>query len=121
MSVGPGADHPGPIGPDESARDHESTPHPLQPRKPRTLGGAVYLAVLGVCAFAMLVVVLGQWRLGLTLLGGAFVAAALARAVIPEASSGMLHLRRKAIDVPVLLFIGGSLLALAVVIQEQPL
>lgn len=116
MSVGPGADHPGPIGPDETARDHEPDPHALQPRKPRTLGGAVYLAVLGVCAFAMLVIVLGSWRAGLTLLGGAFVAAALARWAIPEAKSGMLHLRRKAIDVPTLLFIGSSLIVLAIVI-----
>ena len=121
MSSDPGADHPGPIGPDETPHDHEDAPHPLQPRKPRTLGGAVYLAVLGVCTFAMLVVVLGQWRLGLALLGGAFVTAAMARWGIPESNSGMLHLRRKAIDVPTLLFIGGSLLVLAVAINEQPL
>jgi hypothetical protein len=84
------------------------------------LGGAVYLAVLGVSLFAMLVVVLGQWRAGLTLLGGAFVAAAMARLAIPEANSGMLHLRRKAIDVPVLLTIGASLLVLVSAIQGGP-
>lgn len=121
MSFGPGADHSGPIGPDEVDPETGLRPHSLQPRRPRTLGGAVYLAVLGVCAGALMVIFLGQWRPGMTLLGGAFVAAAIARAAIPDASAGMLHLRRKAIDVPTLLLIGGSLVALAVAIPDQPL
>jgi hypothetical protein len=121
VSFGPGADHSGPIGPDEVDPDTGRRPHSLQPRRPRTLGGAVYLAVLGVCAGALVVILVGQWRAGMTLLGGAFVAAAIARWAIPDVNAGMLHLRRKAIDVPTLFAIGASLIALAAVIPEQPL
>ena len=120
MSAEPEADHPDPIGPEEVDPETGLRPHSLQPRRPRTLGGAVYLAVLGVCAGAMLVIVLGPWRAGMTLLGGAFVIAAVARWVIPDVNAGMLHLRRKAIDVPTLLVIGGSLVVLAAVIPDTP-
>ncbi len=120
VSGSPGADHPDPIGPDEIDPETGRRPHSLQPRRPRTLGGAVYLAVVTVSVVALLIVGFGPWRLGLTLFGGGFVAAALARLVIPEQASGMLHLRRKAIDVPTLLLIGVALIVLATLIPEQP-
>jgi Na+/H+ antiporter NhaC len=121
VSFGPGADHSGPIGPGEVDPESGTRPHSMHPRRPRTLGGAVYLAVLAVCATGLLVVVLGQWRAGMTLFGGAFVAAAIARWLIPDVNAGMLHLRRKAIDVPTLLLIGGALVTLATIIPERGL
>jgi hypothetical protein len=121
VSHGPGADHSGPIGPDEVDPDTGARPPSLHSPRPRTLGGAVYLAVLMVSALSLLVIVLGQWRVGMTLLGGGFVAASVARFVIPDRNAGMLHLRRKAIDVPTLAVIGGSLLTLAAAIPERPI
>lgn len=118
MSRDSESDHSEPIGPSEVDPETGLRPHSLHPRRPRTLGGAVYLAVLGVCAGALLVIVVGQWRPGMTLLGGAFLAAGLARWAIPDVNAGMLHLRRKAIDVPTLFVIGGSLVVLAGVIPE---
>jgi hypothetical protein len=121
VSFGPGADHSGPIGPGEADPESGTRPHRLHPRRPRTLGGAVYLAVLLICAAGLLVVVLGQWRVGLTLVGGSFLAAGIARWLIPDVNAGMLHLRRKAIDVPTLLLIGVALVTLANVIPERAL
>jgi hypothetical protein len=118
--LGHESDHSEPIGPEEVDPATGLRPHSLHPRRPRTLGGAVYLAVLVVCVASLLVVVLGQWRAGLTLLGGAFVVAAAARWAIPDVNAGMLRLRRKAIDVPTLLLIGGSLVTIAILIPEQP-
>lgn len=119
MSREPEADHPEPIGPGEVDPETGLRPHSLQPRRPRTVGGAVYLAVLGVCAGAMLAIVMGYWRTGLVLMGGAFVAAGLGRWVLPDVNAGMLHLRRKAIDVPTLLLIGVALIAVANIIRGR--
>lgn len=123
MSVShpPGADHSGPIGPDEVDPETGLRPHSLQPRRPRTLGGAVYLSVLGASVVGLLIIGFGSWRLGMTVFGAAFLAASVARAVIPEVSAGMLHLRRKAIDVPTLAMIGTSLIVLAAIIPERAL
>ncbi len=120
MSSGSDADHADPIGPEGGDPQPGQRPHSLHPRRPRTLGGAVYLAVVAVSLAALLLVLLGPWRAGMTLLGGAFVSAALARWVIPDANAGMLHLRRKAIDVPTLMLIGTALITLAVVIPARP-
>ncbi len=119
MSHPPGADHSDPIGPDEVDPATGLRPHSLHPRRPSTLGGAVYLAVLAVSTIGLLIIGFGPWRPGMTLFGGAFIAAALGRAVIPEVSAGMLHLRRKAIDVPTLLLIGTALITLAAIIPER--
>jgi hypothetical protein len=120
VSFGPGADHAGPIGPDEADPATGLRVRSLQPRRPRTLGGGVYLAVLAVSAGSLLLVMAGHWRMGLTLLGGAFVAAGVARWLIPDVNAGVLHLRRKAIDVPTLLLIGGALVAVANAIHTRP-
>lgn len=120
MTRDPEGDHPEPIGPEEVDPETGLRPHSLQPRRPRTLGGAVYLAVLGVCAGALTMAFVGYWRAGLVLMGGAVITAGLARWVIPEANAGMLHLRRKAIDVPTLLFMGGALIVVANLVRVRP-
>jgi hypothetical protein len=119
VSDEPEADHPEPNGPDEVDPETGLRPHSLQPRRPRTFGGAVYLAVLGVSAAAMLLIVAGYWRRGLVLMGGAFVSAGFARWVLPDASAGMLGVRRKAIDVPTLFFIGCGLIGVAIAIRVR--
>ena len=121
MRLGPGADHSEPLGPEEVDPETGLRPHSLKPRRPRTLGGVVYLVVLLLCAASFVVVLAGHWRMGLTMMGGAFVAAALARWVIPDTGAGMLMLRRKAIDVPTLLLIGGALIAVAASIRVSVL
>jgi hypothetical protein len=103
------------IDPDTGLRVHS-----LQPRKPRTRGGLVYLLTLIVAVGGLVLVVAGQWRLGATVLGSAFLLATLGRAALPDEDAGMLKLRRKAIDVPTLLAIGLALVVLASLVPEQP-
>ena len=103
------------IDPDTGLRVHS-----LQPRRPRTRGGVVYLLVLLVAAAGLGLVVSGQWRTGTTVLGGSFLLATLGRVVLPDRDAGMLKLRRKAIDVPTLLAIGVALVVLASVVPPAP-
>jgi hypothetical protein len=94
--------------------------HSLQPRKPRTRGGLVYLAVLIVAAAGIGLVVAGLWRSGATVMGVAFMLGAIGRIALPDADAGMLKLRRKAIDVPTMLAIGVALIVLAAVVPATP-
>jgi hypothetical protein len=94
--------------------------HSLQPRKPRTRGGMVYLAVLLVAAGGIGLVLAGLWRPGTSVLGIAFLVATIGRIVLPDHDAGMLKLRRKAIDVPTLMAIGVALVVLAAVVPEPP-
>ena len=116
---------PGPVGEPDQPPATEPMPEPLpveeilRPRKPRTLGGAIYLGVLGATLIGLLMVVLDRWREGLLLMGMAILFAAMARAVVSEEESGMLGLRRKPIDVVTLLLLGTGLVTLSLVIPER--
>ncbi|HET6561499.1 MAG TPA: DUF3017 domain-containing protein [Marmoricola sp.] len=105
-------------GPEEEGRPVPE--HSIAPRKPRTLGGVVYLVVLGVTALGIGVVLLDRWRTGLTVFGGALLCGALARVMIREDNAGMLGIRRKTVDVATLVVLGSGLVVLAAVIPDQP-
>jgi len=94
--------------------------HSLQPRRPRTRGGLVYLGVSAVAVGGLVLVLLGQWRAGTSVLGVAFLLATVGRMVLPDRDAGMLKLRRKAIDVPTLCAIGVALVVLASVVPDAP-
>ena len=113
MSLGEGEGH-------RDSRPFPDPEHSLAPRKPRTIGGAAYLVVLGATAAGLAVVAFGPWRLGVSLIGGALRWGAVARLVIPNANAGMLGMRPKVIDVLVLAVLGGALVVLAGVIPNQP-
>ena len=109
--------------PEESARPSRPFPdpeHSITPRKPRTVGGAVYLAVLAATGVGLAVVAFGPWRAGLTVIGLALLAGALLRLVLPSDRAGMLGMRPKAVDVLVLVVLGTALAVLAAVIPDQP-
>jgi hypothetical protein len=94
--------------------------HSLAPRKPRTVGGAVYLVVLAATLVGLVVVVVDEWRTGLGIIGAASVVGGLARLVVPNDHAGMLGIRRKLIDVLTMVGAGGALVLLAVVIPDGP-
>jgi hypothetical protein len=94
--------------------------HQQERRYPSTIGGAFYLVVLAVCAVAVGIVVTGEWRTGIRLFGGALLAGALVRAVLPNRDAGMLAVRFKALDVVVLVALGAALIFLAGSIPDQP-
>jgi hypothetical protein len=89
-------------------------------KRPQTLGGVVYLAVLGSAGVGLGLVVLGAWRAGLGWLGAGLLVAALARLLLSERGAGMLRVRRKWSDVLMLTVAGVALIILSVVVPSQP-
>ncbi|KQT94168.1 hypothetical protein ASG49_04465 [Marmoricola sp. Leaf446] len=98
------------------------TPPPPAPRRrPSTLGGLVYLLVVAAAGVGLLVVALGPWRRGVTLIGVALLVGAVMRTLLPENEAGMLRVRRSRwIDLVMLAGVGAALIVLAVVIPDQP-
>ena len=113
MSVEPGPSR-------EERRPYPDPEHSLAPRKPRTVGGFVYLVVLGTAAAGLALIAFGPFRTGLAVMGAGLVLGALGRLVIPADRAGMLGIRRKFVDVTTLLLLGGGLFVLAVVIPDRP-
>ena len=95
---------------------------PPEPRRvPSTLGGLVYLTVVALSIVGLVVVAVGPWRRGVSLIGVAMLLGALARAVLRDLDAGMLRVRRNRwVDVLMLGGVGTTLLVLASVIPDQP-
>ncbi len=89
-------------------------------RRPQTLGGMVYLVVVAMAVVGLAIVALGAWRTGISWLGGGLVVGAIARLLLPEQRSGMLRVRRKAVDLVMLAACGTTMIVLAAVIPNQP-
>ena len=105
---------------DEQHRPFPDPEHSIAPRKPRTVGGMVYLIVLAATLLGIALVVLDQWRLGLTVVSGALGVAAVVRLLLPEEAAGMLKVRRRLVDVAVLASLGIGLAILSAVIRGRP-
>jgi hypothetical protein len=109
---------------EEGGRDSRPFPDPersLAPRKPRTVGGIVYLAVLTATVVGLALIVLNHWRFGLATIGVALLCGAVGRLVIPRDNAGMLGMRPRAVDVLILTGLGAGLVILSAVIPERPL
>lgn len=89
-------------------------------RYPSTLGGLLYLGVLAAGAVGIALAVLDDWRVGVSVLAGAMVAAATMRLVLPARDAGMLAVRHRLVDVLLLGGVGGLLIFLARTIPNQP-
>ncbi|RYB93196.1 DUF3017 domain-containing protein [Nocardioides oleivorans] len=89
-------------------------------RYPSTIGGAFYLLVLAVVAAGLVLVSFDEWRLGIRLMGGSLIFAALVRLVLRTRDAGMLAVRHKVLDAVVLIVLGGALIVLAGSIPDQP-
>lgn len=90
-------------------------------RYPSTIGGFFYLWVLAAAALGVAWAWLGDdWRLGVTWISGALLAAAALRLVLPTRDAGMLAVRHRLVDVLLLGTLGGTLLFLARTIPNQP-
>jgi hypothetical protein len=89
-------------------------------KRPQTLGGVVYLAVLGAAVVGLVIVFAGAWRTGLAWIGAGLLLAAFARLVFSERGAGMLRVRRKWSDVLMLTVAGVGLIVLSVIVPNQP-
>lgn len=88
-------------------------------KRPQTLGGVVYLAVLAASLVGLGIVVAGAWRTGVSWIGTGLLVAAVARLVLTERGAGMLRVRRRWSDVLMLTVAGIALIVLAIVVPNQ--
>jgi hypothetical protein len=110
-------------GEEPSAADGRALP-PLREvaeiRKPSTVGGVIYLCVLGVALAGIGVAATGAWRTGVSWLAVSLLAAAATRVVLDDDHAGMLRVRRKLLDALILSAAGVALLVLVATIPDQP-
>ncbi len=71
------------------------------------------LSVLLVAGAGLVLVVLGEWRLGAAVFGLALLLAAALRLVLPVERAGLLVVRSRAVDGAVLLLLGFVVIGLA--------
>jgi hypothetical protein len=89
-------------------------------RYPSTIGGAFYISILLATGTALVIATRSDWRLGVQVLGGAVLVAALLRLILATRDAGMLAVRHRALDVFLLTSAGVALIALASSIPNQP-
>jgi hypothetical protein len=90
-------------------------------RYPSTIGGAFYLLVLAASIAGLVIVVHGNWRLGVKWISASLVFGGFIRLVLPARDGGMLAVRRRLVDVGLLVVVGVALWFLSVNIPNQPL
>ena len=79
------------------------------------------LTMAGVSVVGLAIVTRGDWRLGVRWIAAALVLAAMARLVLPSPQAGMLAVRRRTVDVVILVGVGAALWFLSSSIPNQPL
>ena len=97
-------------------RDDEA--EPLRHMPTSTVGGTLFLLVLAVAVAGIVVCNAGHWRLGVEMLGGALIGAAMIRLSLPEKDAGMLSVRNRPFDTTLLLVVGVLLIFLAATIPD---
>ena len=106
------------------SEDHEPelVPPEAAPRRyPSTVGGALYVLALAGVLVGVGWAVLDDWRQGVRVIAGALLFAAGCRLLLPSRQAGMLAVRHRAVDVTLLVVVGGVLIFLAGSIPNQPL
>jgi hypothetical protein len=93
---------------------------PAGRRYPSTIGGACYLVVLAASAVGLGITARGDWRLGVRWIAASLLAAAVIRLFLPARDAGMLAVRRRSVDVALLVVVGLALFVLATTIPNQP-
>lgn len=88
-------------------------------KKPSTTGGLVYLIVVAILMVGVVISALGAWRTGVTVMGGSFGLAFLARSVLPDERAGMLRIRRRFVDLATMAICGVGMVVLASVIPNR--
>ncbi|UDY25333.1 DUF3017 domain-containing protein [Nocardioides sp. Kera G14] len=78
-------------------------------RYPSTIGGAFYLAILGLAIAGIVVAAFGHWEMGVQMLAAGLVAAAVLRLVLPSRDAGMLAVRHRFVDAGLLAAVGVAL------------
>ena len=108
--------------PDEPAVEGgaDADGEPEERRYPSTIGGAFYIAIMGVVGAGIAVAVLSDWRVGVRIMAGGLAVAGLLRLVLPQRDAGMLAVRPRAVDVALFVSVALALVLLAGTIPDQP-
>lgn len=113
--------------PDDVVAGVDAVRGPLPPlrdiarvKQPSTIGGAVYLAVLVLALVGIGIAATGNWRLGVSWLGGSLLVATAGRLILPGDDAGMLGVRRRRFDTLLVGSVGIVLIVLASTIPDQP-
>jgi hypothetical protein len=105
----------------EAGEDAEPLAEEEEPRRyPSTIGGAFYLSILVAAGTALVIAARSDWRLGIQILGGAILVAALLRLILASRDAGMLAVRHRMVDVALLTGAGVALIVLATNIPDMP-
>ena len=94
---------------------------PLYVRRPFLAGllrQLPLLAVLVLVALGLLVVTIGHWRQGLTVIGLALVGGAVLRLLLPVRRVGFLAVRTRATDVVLMAGAGSALTVIALMLPD---
>jgi len=83
-----------------------------------TVGGTLFLLVLAVAVAGIVVCNTGHWRIGIYMLGGSLIGAAMIRLSLPDKDAGMLSVRNRPFDTTLLLVVGVLLIFLAATIPD---
>ena len=109
-----------PASPVEAEEDVEAPAEEEVRRYPSTIGGAFYLSILVAAGIALVIAARSDWRLGIQVLGGAVLVAALLRLILATRDAGMLAVRNRFVDVFLLTGAGVALIVLATNIPDMP-
>ena len=88
-------------------------------KRPQTVGGVVYLAVLAASLVGLGIVAAGAWRTGVSWIGAGLLLAAGTRLVLSERGAAPAASRRRWSDVLMLTVAGVALIVLAIVVPNQ--
>lgn len=105
-----GGDPEQPEGPEPGEPEHPGEPE--ERRYPSTLGGLLYLFMLGGAATGVLVAWAGDWRAGVRLLSLSLLFGAGSRLLVPSHQAGMLRVRHQLVDVALLVAVAAILFVL---------
>ena len=87
-------------------------------RRPDAVGDWLFGLCLALSMSGLVVAAAGNWRQGCGLSGLGMLVASGIRMALPDGMTGMLRVRRKAVDVVAFTLLGGALLGLAIVVPQ---
>ena len=90
--------------------------HTEPPAAARTLRAWPLLVVLFGVVAGLVIALLGQWRLGCLVIGGALGVGAIERIALPSRDAGLLQVRSKAFDSGMLIVLAAAIVTLAVLV-----
>lgn len=91
---------------------------PTRPARITAADAALLVVVVAGIVAGLLLVFLGQWRVGCLLIGGILTVAGLVRMALPKDWNGLLQARSRFVDVITLLVMGVMIMVLSIAVPD---